>query len=154
MRYVPHAPGENQGARRCRSGDASGDASGTDELGEAMEPGFLSLRRGTVLQQLLRHEKRSCWAGRRMAQRRGSAVPRGMQRGGLLLAVVVLDVGVVVVFRGMLDAGLGVDVVLRSSASARAATRAASRRSGGDTCHPASVTFSARAGHGGVGLNL
>ena len=78
-----------------------------------------------------------------------------MQRGGLLLAVVVLGVGVVVVFRGMLDAGLGVDVALRSSASwssasARAATRAASRRSGGDTCHPASVAFSARAGHGGV----
>ena len=75
-----------------------------------------------------------------------------MQRGGLLLAVVVLGVGVVIVFRKMLDAGLGVDVALWSSASwgsaswgsaswssasARAATRAASRRSGGDTCyHP------------------
>ena len=30
-----------------------------------------------------------------------------MQRGGLFLAVVVLGVGVVVVFRGMLDVGLG-----------------------------------------------
>ena len=74
--------------------------------------------------------------------------------------MVALCVGVIVVLRGMLDVGLGVDVVLRSSASgsgasgrsasARAATRAASGRSGGDACHPASVTFGARAGHDGV----
>ena len=155
MRHIPQASKEDQGARRRRSGGASRDSGSADELGEAIEPSLLCLRRGAVLQQLLRHEKRSCRAGRRTAQRRGSAVPRRMQRRGLLLAVVALGVGVIVVFRGMLDAGLGVDVVLRSSASwssasARAATWAASGRSGGDACHPASVTFGARAGHDGV----
>ena len=145
MRHVPHARRGNQRARRRRSGDASG----ADELGEAVEPGFLSLRRGAVLQQLLRHEERSCWAGRRAAQRGGSTVPRRVQGGSLLFAEVVLGVVVVVVLR-VLDVGLGVDVALRSSASARAAARAASRRSGGDAGRPASKTFSARAGHGGV----
>ena len=144
VRHVPHTPGENQRARRCRSGDASG----SDELGEAVEPGFLSLRRGTVLQQLLRHEKRSCWAGRRAAQRGGSAVPRRVQGGSFLFAEVVLGVVVVVVL-WMLDAGLGVDVALRSSASARAAVRVTGR-SGGGAGRPASETFSARAGHGCV----
>ena len=97
-----------------------------------------------IHQQLLRHEERSCWARLRAAQRGSSTVPRRVQRGGLLFADVVL--GVVVVVCGMLDAGLGVDAALRSSASARAA----SRRSGGDACHPASKTFSARTGRGRV----
>ena len=110
--------------------------------------GFLSLRRGVVLQQLLRHEKRSCWAGRRAAQRGGSAVPRQVQRGSFLFAEVVLGVVVVVVL-WMLDAGHGVDVALRSSASARAAARVA-RWSGGGAGHPASETFGARTGHGRV----
>ena len=52
----------------------------------------------------------------------------------------------VVVVLWMLDAGLGVDAGLRSSAS----VRAASRRSGGGACRPASETFGARAGHGCV----
>ena len=86
------------------------------------------------------------WA--RAAQQGGSTVPRRVQRGGLLFTEVAL--GVVVIIRGVLDAGLGVDAGLRSSASARAATWAASRRSGGGTWHPASETFSARTGHGGV----
>ena len=140
MRHVPHARRENQRTRWCRSGDASG----ADELGEAVEPGFVSLRRGAVLQQLLRHEKRSCWAGRRAAQRGGSAVPRRMQRRSLLFAEVVLGVVVVVVL-WKLDAGLGVDVALWRRGSARAA-----RRSGGGAGRPASETFSARAGHGYV----
>ena len=143
MCHIPHARREDQRTGWC----GSGDASGADELGEAVEPGLLSLRRGTVLQQLLRHEKRSCWAGRRAAQRGGSTVPRQVQGGGFLFVEVVLDVAVVVVL-WMLNAGLGVDAALRSSDPARAAARAASRRSGVDACHPASETFSARAGHG------
>ena len=67
-----------------------------------------------------------------------------MQRGGLLFTEVVL--GVVVVVRGVLDAGLGVDAVLRSSASARVA----SRRSGGGAGRPASKAFGTRTGHDGV----
>ena len=103
----------------------------------------MSFRRGAVLQQLMRHEERSCWAGRRAAQRGGSTVLRRVQMsGGFFLVEVVLRVDVVVVLR-VLDAGLGVDVALRSSACARAATRAASGRSSGGTCHPASETFSA-----------
>ena len=145
MRHVPHARRENQGTRRCRSGDASG----ADELAEAVEPGLLSLRRGAVLHQLLRHEERSCWARRGAAQRGGSTVLRRVQGGGLFLAEVLLGVAVVVVLR-VLDVGLGVDAALRSSASARAAARAASRRSGGDACPPMSETFSARTGHGGA----
>ena len=140
MRHVPHAHRENQGTRRCRSGDASGD----DELGEAVEPGLLSLQRGAVLQQLLRHEERSRWAGRRAAQRGGSAVLRRVQGGSFLFVEVVLGVVVIVVL-WKLDAGLGVDMALRDSASARAA-----RRSGGGTGRPASETFGARAGHGCV----
>ena len=63
MRHVPLASREDQGARRRGSGGASRDSSSADELGEAIEPGLLSLRRGAVLQQLLRHEERSCRAG-------------------------------------------------------------------------------------------
>ena len=37
VRHVPHARRENQRTRRCRSGDVSG----ADELGEAVEPGLL-----------------------------------------------------------------------------------------------------------------
>ena len=111
MRYVSRTTRGNQRARWCRGGDASG----ADELGEGVEPGFLILQRRTVL-QLLRHEKRSCWAGRRAAQRGGSAVPRRVQGGSFLFAEVVLGVVVVVVL-WMLDAGLGVDVVFRSGAS-------------------------------------
>ena len=145
VRHVPCACRENQRARRS----GSGDASGADEIGEAVEPGFLGRRRGTVLQQLLRHEKRSCWAGRRAAQRGGSSVPPRVQGGSLFFAEVVLGVVVVVVLR-VLDAGLGVDVALRSSTSARAATRVASG-SGGGAGRPASETFGARdAGHGCV----
>ena len=59
--------------------------------------------------------------------------------------MVVLGVGVVVV-RGVLDAGLGVDAALRSSGS----TRAASGKSGGGAGRPTSKAFSARTGHGGV----
>ena len=89
----------------------SADASGADELAEAIEPGLLSLRRGMVQQQLLRHEERSCWDGRRVAQRGGSTVPRRVQGGGLFLAEVVLGVAVVVVLR-VLNVGLGVDAAL------------------------------------------
>ena len=145
MRHVPHARRGNQRTRRC----GSGDASGADDLGEAVEPGFMSLRRGAVLQQLLRHEKRSCWAGRRAAQRGGSTVPRRVKGGGLLFAEVVLGVDVVVV-RWMLDAGLGVDAALRSSVSTRAAALPGGGRSSGGTGRPASKAFSARTGHGGV----
>ena len=81
--------------------------------------------------------------------RGGSTVPGRVQRGSLLFAEVALGV-VVVVIRGVLDAGLGVNAGLRSSASARVATRAASRRSGGGACRPASETLSARIGHCGV----
>ena len=114
--------------------------SGADELGEAVEPAFMSLRRGAVLQQLLRHEKRSCWAGRRTAQRGGSVVPRRVQGGSFLFADVVLG-AVVVVVLWVLDAGLGVNAALRNSASARAAARVASRRSGGGAGRPASEAF-------------
>ena len=134
MRYVSRTTRGNQRARRCRGGDESG----ADELGEAMKPGFVSLRRGAVPQQLVRHEERSCRAGRRVAQRGGSAVPRRVKGGGLLFAEVVLGVDVVVVC-WVLDAGLGVDAALRSSASARVA----SRRSGGGAGRPASETFGA-----------
>ena len=76
-------------------------------------------------------------------------VPRRVQGGGFLIAKVALGVVVVVVLR-VLDVGLGVDAALRSSASARAAAWATSRRSSGDASHPTSETFSVRAGHGGV----
>ena len=98
MRWVSHTPGENQGARRGR---------GADELGEAVEPGFLGLRHGTVLQQLLRHEKRSRRAGRGLAQRGGSTVPRRMQRGNIFIAAVVPAVVIAVVLR-TLDVDTGV----------------------------------------------
>ena len=74
----------------------------------------MSLQRGAVLQQLLRHEKRGCRAGRREAQRGGSTVLRRVQGGGLLAIVVSLSVAAVVVLR-VLDAGLGVDVVPRAA---------------------------------------
>ena len=143
VRHIPCACREDQRARRCRSGDASG----ADKLGEAVEPGFLCLRRGVVLQQLLRHETRSRRAGRRAAQRGGSTVPRRVQGGGLLFAKVVLSMVDVVVLR-VLDVGLGVCAARRSGAPARAAARVASRRSGGGAGRPASETFGARAGHG------
>ena len=143
-RHVPHAARRNQRTGRGRCGDASG----ADELREAVEPGLLSLRRRTVLQQLLRHEKRSCRAGRRAAQRGGNTVPRRVQGGGLLFAEVVLSVVDVVVV-GVLDAGLGVDTALRSRAPTRAATRAACG-SGGGASRPASETFGTRTGHGCV----
>ena len=98
MRHIPQASREDQGTRRRRSGSASCGTSGADELGEAVEPGFLCLRRGVVLQQLLHHEERSCWAGRRAAQRGGSAVPRRVQGGSFLFAEVILGVVIVVVF--------------------------------------------------------
>ena len=145
MRHVPHARREDQRTGRCRSGDASG----ADELGEAVEPGFLSLRRRTVLQQVLRHEKSGCWAGRRAAQRGRSAVLRRVQGRSLFLSAEVVLGVVVVVVLWVLDAGLRVDAALRNSASARAAARVASR-SGGGAGRPASETFGARAGHGGV----
>ena len=107
MRHIPHMCRGYQRTGRSRRGDASG----ADELGEAVEPGFLSLRRGPVLQQLLRHEKRSCWAGRGVAQRGGSTVLRRVQRGSLLFATVLPGVVVGVVLR-VLDVGLGVDVAL------------------------------------------
>ena len=131
MRYVSHPPRGNQRARRCRGGDAGV----TDELGGAVEPGFLSLRRGTVPQQLLRHEKRSCWAGRRAAQGGGSAVLRRVQGRSLFLSAEVVLGVVVVVVRWVLDAAL------RSSVSARAAARSGGRRSGGGAGRPARKAF-------------
>ena len=71
----------------------------------------------------------------------------GCREESLLFAEVVL---VVVVVRGVLDAGLGVDAALRSSASAQTATWAASGRSGGGAGRLASEAFSARTGRGGV----
>ena len=61
-----------------------------------------------------------------------------------IFAEVVLGMAIVVVLR-MLDVGLGVDVALRSSASARAAGR-----SGGGAGRPTSKTFGVRSGHGCV----
>ena len=114
-----------------------------------MKPGFVSLRRGAVPQQLVRHEERSCRAGRRVAQRGGSAVPRRVKGGGLLFAEVVLGVDVVVV-RWMLDAGLGVGAALRSSVSTRAAALPGGGRSSGSAGRPAGKALGARASHGGV----
>ena len=75
-------------------------------------------------------------------------VPRRVQGGSLLFVEVVLSVVVDVVL-WKLDAGLGVDMALRSSASARAAARVA-RRSGGGAGRLAGETLGARAGHGCV----
>ena len=76
-------------------------------------------------------------------------VSRRGQGGSLLVVEVAPGVVVVVVLR-VLDVGLGVDTAFRSSASARAAAWATSRRSGGGARRLTSKTLSARTGHGGV----
>ena len=95
---------------------------------KAVEPGLLSLWRATVLQQLLRHEKRSRRAGRRAAQRGSSTVPRRVQGGRLLVIDVAPGVVVVVVLR-VLDVGLGVDVA--AAVCVRVGVAKSRRRRGG-----------------------